>query len=182
MANPHGGGNRQKSVREHEKAGTFRKERHAQLRMPEPPARRPEMPSGLSEAEQVEWDSLMTDLELQGGVTVTDAKLAQQWVKLYCETEAVAEQQGEAKAGLRVLEDNLGDVEAEDKVALFGQIVALHKTVSKCTDQLRQGRMALRQYLVEMGLTPASRGRIKLPPKDEAPKDEFAAFQLQRVK
>jgi hypothetical protein len=41
--------------------------------------------------------------------------------------------------------------------------------------------MAIRQYLVEFGLTPASRGRIKLPPKPEE-SDEFASFQLKRVK
>jgi hypothetical protein len=102
-----------------------------------------------------------------------------QHCQLYAETEAVAEQQAEAQAGLRVLEENLGDVEAEDKVALFTQIVALHKIVSKCTDQLRAGRMAIRQYLVEFGLTPASRGRIKLPAKADQV-DAFTAFQQKR--
>lgn len=168
-----------KSRAQHERDGTFRKERHADLRNPEAPTGRPAMPTGLSEAEQGEWDSLMGELEKQGSLVMTDAKVAYQYTKLFCETEDVAEQKAIAAASLRVLEDNLSDVETSDKAALFAHIVKLHATISKCTDQLRSGRMAIRQYLVEMGLTPASRGRIKLPAQKEE-KDEFTERQKAR--
>jgi phage terminase small subunit len=180
MANRNAGANAQKSRAQHELAGTYRKDRHGDLKSPEAPTGTPNMPASLTETEQEAWVDLMVDLEAQGSVTKTDGKVAYQYVKLFCETEDVAQQRAEANAGLRVLEDNLSDVTPEDKVALFSQIVALHKTVSKCTDQLRQGRMAIRQYLVELGLTPASRGRIKMPAKEET-KDEFTAFQMRRV-
>lgn len=110
-----------------------------------------------------------------------------QCCQLYAETEAIKVQQAEAEAGLRVLEENLSTrpetpeerLSASDKVQLFAQIVILRKLVSKCTDQLRSGRMALRQYLVEFGLTPASRPRIKLTSKTETV-DEFTQYQKSR--
>ena len=176
-----------KTVADLKRDGTFRKDRHGDLRNPEAPAGRPEMPDGLSNAEQSEWDSLMLHLEMQGSAMTVDGKAAYQYVKLFCETESVAEQRLEAQAGLRVLEENLSTrpetpeerLSASDKVQLFAQIVTLHKLISKCTDQLRSGRMAIRQYLVEFGLTPASRGRIKLTTKAE-PVDDFAQRQRQR--
>src|SRR5688572_2931543 len=187
MANLNAGSNARKSRAQHERDGTLRSDRHADLVTPEPPPGRPEVPEGLSEVELAEWDRMMVRLELSQSLwKVDDASIAQ-YCRLYAETEAVKEQQVEAKAGLRVLEENLScrpetpdeRLSAEDRVQLFTQIVALHKTISKCTDQLRQGRMAIRQYLVEFGLTPASRGRIKLPAKTE-PTDEFTAYQQNR--
>lgn len=180
MANPNPGGNALKSRRQHELDGTFRKDRHADLKNPEPTVGRPEAPAELDKLGQETWDRMIWAFEDMGMLHKVDAEALYAYCCLWSETEQIREQQDGARAGLRVLEDNLGDVEAADKVALFSQIVALHKTVSKCTDQLRQGRMAIRQYLVEFGLTPASRGRIKLPAKKEE-KDAFSAFQQQRA-
>jgi P27 family predicted phage terminase small subunit len=168
-----------KSRAQHERDGTFRKDRHADLKNPEPTAGRPEPPEELVGKAREEWDRMLWAFEDMGMLHKVDLFAVYQHCALYAETEAVKTQQEEAQAGLRVLEENLGDMAPEDKVALFGQIVALHKTVSKCTDQLRAGRMAIRQFLVEFGLTPASRGRIKLPAKVEQA-DEFTTFQQQR--
>jgi len=171
----------QKSRAHHERAGTFRKDRHGDLKTPEPTPGRPEPPAALDKLGQESWDRMLWAFEDMGMLHKVDAEALYAYCTLWSETEAVAGQQSEARAGLRVLEDNLSDVQAEDKVALFTQIVALHKIISKCTDQLRSGRMAIRQYLVEFGLTPASRGRIKLPAVKEAT-DEFSEMQLRRVK
>lgn len=177
-----GRGTRSKSRAQHERDGTFRKERHADLKNPEPTTGRPEPPAELDNIAQAEWDRIMWAFEDMGMLHKVDALSVYQHCNLYEEVEDVKQQQREAKASLRVLEENLGDVhalEAADRIALFTNIVALHKTIAKCTDQLRQGRMAIRQYLVEFGLTPASRSRIKLPVKtDQA--DEFTAYQKKR--
>jgi P27 family predicted phage terminase small subunit len=135
----------------------------------------------LDKLGQETWDRMLWAFEDMGMLHKVDAEALYAYCTLWSETEQVATQQAEARGGLQVLEDNLCDVQAEDKVALFTQIVALHKIVSKCTDQLRAGRMAIRQYLVEFGLTPASRGRIKLPTMKEET-DEFSEMQLRRVK
>lgn len=181
MANYNAGGNRQKSRADHELDGTFRKDRHGALSSPEPEPGRPEAPAELDSMAQDVWNRLMVAFEDMGTLHKVNAESAFQYSKLWAETERVAEQQSEAQASLKVLEENLSDVAREDKVQLFSQIVTLHKTISKCTDQLRAGRMAIRQYLVEFGLTPASRGRIKLPPKKDV-RDEFEEMQLRRVK
>jgi hypothetical protein len=105
-----------------------------------------------------------------------------QHCRLYSETEQVADQQATLRGSLRILEENLpdvGEMSPADRIAFFTNIVTLQKLISKCTDQLRQGRMAIRQYLVEFGLTPSSRGRIKLPAKAEEV-DAFSAFQQKR--
>lgn len=109
-----------------------------------------------------------------------DAFAIYQYCRLYAETEDVRVQQAEYTASVKLLEENLGDVKGADLVQLFAEIVTLRKLIAKATDQLRQGRMAIRQYLVEFGLTAASRGRIKLPSKGEQV-DDFTAYQRGRV-
>jgi len=175
----HSGGNQQKTVAQHKLDGTYRKDRHAELRTPEPPPGRPEMPEGLSEVGQAEWARMLTRLEASQTLTTVDDGVLEQHCRLYQETEAVAVQQSDAQASAKVLEENLGDVKgmsAADRIALFTHVVELQKIISKCTDQLRSGRALLRQYLVECGLTPASRSRIKLP-KPTEDVDEFTKFQ-----
>ena len=171
-----GRANNVKSKHQHELDGTFRKDRHADLKTPEPTPGQPEPPAELDSIGQGEWDRLMWSFEDMGMLHKVDAHAAYQHCRLFAETEAVRQQQDEARAGLRVLEDNLADIQSADKVQVFSEIVALHKVISKCTDQLRSGRMAIRQYLVEFGLTPSARSRIKLPSRREEV-DEFAAFQ-----
>ncbi len=181
MANYNAGGNRQKSRKQHELAGTFRKDRHADLRTPEPSSGEPTMPADLSDIGRVEWARMVWAFQDMGTLCQVDAMALEQYCELYAETKDIGRQRAEAEASIAVLEQNIRDVEGPDLVQLFGQIVLLRKLVAKATDQLRQGRMALRQYLVEFGLTPASRGRLKLPSR-QAPTDDFTAYQLARVK
>lgn len=184
-----GRGTNRKSRVQHELDGTFRKDRHSDLKNPEPTSGRPDPPLALDTIAQTEWDRAMWAFEDMKMLHKVDVFAVYQYAQLYAETEAVKGQQEEAKAGLRVLEDNLSTrpetpeerLSAADKVQLFAQIVTLHKIISKCTDQLRSGRMAIRQYLVEFGLTPASRNRIKLPAKTETV-DAFTAYQQARTK
>lgn len=125
------------------------------------------------------WNHMLWAFEDMGMLHRVDVFAVYQYARLYAETEAVAEQQSNAQASIAILEANIRDVKGDDLVQLFGQIVILRKLVSKCTDQLRQGRMSIRQYLIDFGLTPSSRGRIKLPGKRQEV-DEFTAFQKQR--
>jgi hypothetical protein len=122
---------------------------------------------------------MLVRLERSQSLAVVDDAAIYQYCRLYGETERVADRQLEMQASVGILEENLSGIEGADLVQVFGQIVILRKLIAKCTDQLRQGRMALRQYLVEFGLTPASRGRVKLPPAREAV-DEFTAYQQNR--
>lgn len=175
----HSGGHRQKTRQQHELAGTFRKDRHADLKTPEPTPGLPEQPADLDKLGQETWDRMIWAFEDMGMLHKVDAEAVYAYCRLWSETEQVSEEQSDARASLKVLEESYKDISKDDTLAYFQQVVTLHKVISKCTDQLRAGRMAIRQYLVEFGLTPASRSRIKLPSrKDET--DEFAVYQQNR--
>jgi hypothetical protein len=175
------GSNRRKSRAQHERDGTLRKARHADLRNPEPENGRPVQPEGLSEAEAAEWSRVLDRLEQSDSLWRVHDGVIYQYCKLFAETEAVRTQQEEMKASVAILEENIRDVEKADLVHVFAQIVTLQKLISKATDQLRSGRVALRQFLGgEFGLSPAGRGRIKLPPKPADPQNALAAFQQAR--
>ena len=125
---------------------------------------------------------MMWAFEDMGMLRLVDAKSVEQYCRLSAETEDVAQQRSDAQESLKRIEENWPDyaeLSPADKVSFFANIAMLHKLISKCTDQLRAGRMAIRQYLVEFGLTPASRGKVKLPAKTEAV-DEFASYQRKR--
>lgn len=181
-----------KTRQELARSGNLRKDRHGELKSPEPTTGRPDPPSELAKVAQEEWDRMVWAFEDMGMLHKVDRFALYQYCQLYAETEAVSLQQDEAKAGLEILEENLTGgrsgpdeerLTVSDRVQLFAQIVTMHKLISKCTDQLRSGRMAIRQYLVEFGLTPASRGRIKLPSKGEAVVDAFEQHRkLRQVK
>lgn len=176
----HASGRRRKTREDLERAGTFRKDRHGELRNPEPTVGKPESPVELEGIALAEWERMLWAFEDMGMLHRVDAFAVYQYCQLYAETERVAQQQNECQGSLTVLEENIKAIEPSDLVQLFGQIVILRKLVAKCTDQLRQGRMAIRQYLVEFGLTPASRGRIKLPSQGEQV-DDFTRYQRGRV-
>lgn len=180
MANRNAGGNALKSRADHELRGTFRKDRHGDVRNPEPSTGRPDPPLELSKTAQDEWDRVVADFEDMGTLHKVDRSAIYQYCQLFAETETIAVQQSECAASIEILEQNIPDIKGPELVQVFGQIVILRKLVSKCTDQLRAGRMAIKGYLVEFGLTTSSRGRIKLPAKAEDV-DEFTSLQQARV-
>lgn len=178
----------QKSRDALERAGTFRKDRHGALRSPEPTAGTPEPPEPLTELAQREWDRVLWAFADLGALHKVDAHVLYQYVQLWGETEDIARQQAACEAGIAILESNLRGGHDEDEkitktdlVQLFSEIVTLRKLVSKCTDQLRSGRVALRLFLVEFGLTPSSRSRIKLPPLQAPEVDAFTSMQQRRA-
>jgi len=117
--------------------------------------------------------------EDMGMLHKVDAFAVYQYCRLWAETEAVAVSQAHLEIAVERLEENLGDFKGEDFIKLIQELTSQRKLISKCTDQLRSGRMAIRQYLVEFGLTPAARGRIKLPANKDVV-DAFTARQMAR--
>lgn len=125
---------------------------------------------------------MVSRMEASGTLSKVDDAAIYRYAKLFAQTEAIEVLQIQAQATLDVLNDNVSDfkeMDAGDRVALLGHIVQQQKIISKCTDQLRSGAMALRQYLVEFGMTPASRGRVKLPP--QKPRSKVASFRAAKA-
>ena len=106
--------------------------------------------------------------------TVDDAALYQ-YCCLFAETEGIRTAQRQNAALVTKLHAAVARLRGEQVVEAIAQIVRLRHLDAKHTVQLRQGHMALRQYLVEFGMTPAARSRVKAT-AIEPPKDEWSEF------
>lgn len=66
-------------------------------------------------------------------------------------------------------------------VEAIAQVVQLKKLEAKYVTQLRQGHMAIRQFLVELGMTPAARGRVQPSADAPQPTNPLDRFTHPRV-
>lgn len=184
------GGRNAKSRTTHLVQGTFRQHRHDKLATPALPKGKPIPPKALSAVARAEWRRMVARLEqLQTGSRVDDAALYQ-YVCLFAETEGIL---GSKRDNALLIKTLLATIHAlveaaatdrdgvQERVvdieSAVAQIVELKKLEAKHTTQQRQGHMAIRQYLVEFGMTPAARTRVTAQP-DEAhtvpnPLDQF---------
>ena len=121
---------------------------------------------------------MVSRLEAAKTLSIVDDAALFQYCCLFAETEAigVAHRTNVALVDkLQAAIDKLRD--GEQIVRAIESIVQLKKLEVKSTAQLRQGHMAVRQYLVELGMTPAARSRVKVPDNTPAePTDPFAEF------
>lgn len=155
------------SPKEHILRGTFRPDRHADHVIQEAPEGTPEQPEPLEGCALREFERMKHRLELCRTLSLIDDAAIYQYAKLWGETEANSERQVEAALSIKRLEENLRDLKGAELVACFQEISKLLQLEFRYINAIRQGRMAIRQYLVEFGMTPASRNRVKLPPKKD---------------
>lgn len=172
-------GRRGKTVAQHKREGTFDASRHSGYANPEPPAGVPDCPEGLEGLARAEWDRMIVRLEACQVLTKVDDAVLEQWSKLYAETEALASDLDAERATLAVLEDNLGTVEKDDTMALLMEIGKSRARISAYPTKVRQARVALSKLLTEFGLTPASRGRVKIIGGEGAKKASSPLGKLQ---
>lgn len=177
------GGRNKKSAALHLLEGTHRTTRHGAAdaaRAPEPPTGRPDTPSTLSGHALEEWDRMIARLEVNQTLALVDDAALYQYVCLFGETEDTQDRRRETAVLVTTLQaaiareaTRIGNVspatvaerdtldtargELADAVA---QVLELQQVIAKQTTQLRQGHMAIRQYLVEFGMTPAARTRV----------------------
>jgi P27 family predicted phage terminase small subunit len=176
----HSGGRNRKSAKQHRLEGTFQKVRHGAAATggdpPDPPAGRPPIPIGLIGPALEEWTRMVQRLEDAKTISKVDDAVLYQYCCLFAETEAIAVSHRTNVALVEKLQtaiDKLKD--GEQIVRAIESIVQLKKLEVKQTTLLRAGHMAIRQYLVELGMTPAARSRVK--PADAPPEaDPFAEF------
>lgn len=151
--------------------GTKRKDRHDDFETPEPSKGRPEPPFALTKEALEEWDRMLGRLDDCGSLAKVDDMAVYQYCRLVMETEGLLDRQERVENSLQILEGSLGDVEADDKISLLREIGKMTQLAAGFDNKIRQGRMAVRQYLVEFGLTPAARSRVKLPSKKQDTED-----------
>lgn len=174
------GGRNAKTRAQHDVEGTTRLDRHAHEN-PQPPQGAPPVPEGLAGVALEEWGRMLGRLSQSQTLSVVDDGALFQYCRMFAETEAIALSQLETAGSVEILEDNLAKIEKADLVAVFQEITKLRQLEARYTTQVRQGRMALRAYLVEFGLTPAARSRVKVigSPKDDTPRSPLDTLRAQ---
>jgi len=130
-------------------AGTFRAPRPP---MAEAPLGRPQAPAGLTGEARAEWDRMADRLEQLGILSRVDDAVLIAW----CELHAAA-------VRLQAAADALGSPVFERVTVDGAGVEHREPKVHPVFTQLRQVLMAKRQFLVELGLTPASRNRVARP-------------------
>lgn len=181
------------------------------IEAPEPPKGRPPIPVGLIGPGLEEWARMVLRLEAAKTLSTVDDAVLYQYCCLFAETEAVLVAQRGTVALLITLQagidrwnrlvDRLEAAEAAKTLSeaafvqsvldrgtygnqiteAIAQVVQLKKLEAKYPTQLRQGHMALRQYLVEFGMTPAARTRVT-PSTADAPPAASAIDRFTRAR
>jgi P27 family predicted phage terminase small subunit len=170
-----------RTVQEHQERGTYREDRHGGYTNPDPPKGAPKQPKSLKGDALAEWKRMVRRLEDSGTLSNVDDAALFQYVSLFAETEAVSRRQESTDALIAKMDAAIGGTEecpgpsGGDLVVAIQAIVKLKQLDASYIVQLRQGRMAIRQYLVEFGMTPAARSRVKAA-KQDAPGDEWAGL------
>ena len=132
------GGHNAKTIEQHHQEGTFRATRHAGYRNPNPPTGAPEPPGPLTAGALKEWARMCARLDDSGTLSLVDDQVLYEYCKLWTIARKV-------------------DRAAERSPVHDGT------KIRPVFDLARRYKLALRDYLVQFGLTPASRGRVRVP-------------------
>ena len=176
------GGRNAKTRKQHEIDGTYDASRHRDIDNPEPPTGAPLPPKELAGDALEEWQRMIRRLEDSQTLSTVDDGALYQYCCMFAETEALAISQQETAASLDILEENLGKLERGELVAAFQEISKLRQLEAGYANKIRQGRMGLRAWLVEFGLTPAARSRVRVSGgqrQHETPTSPLAKLQQQ---
>lgn len=177
------GGRNAKTVEELKAAGTYRDDRHGDISNPTVPDGEPVPPKALEGDAADEWARMVVSLRASSVLSTIDSHALYQYCRLFAETEQIAVSQEETAGSIDILEENLSGMTKEQLVQCFQEITKLRQLESRYTAQIQSGRMKLRAYLVEFGLTPAARSRVKTAdstkPKDAKHTSPIAQIQAQ---
>jgi P27 family predicted phage terminase small subunit len=163
------GGRNAISPREHLARGTYQRVRHEGLETPDPPKGRPEPPTALSGEARAEWERMADRLERSKTLSFVDDAVLYQYALLHAETEAIRLDDLVVRKLAASLKKTARKLEGIELVEAIREIVKLQFLIAKHSQQLRQGHMAVRQYLIEFGMTPAARTRVRVPAGEKAP-------------
>lgn len=176
--NKNSGGRNKKAAHLHVVGGTFRADRHDAAGDVVVPAGTPDPPKTLKGEALAEWQRMVARMVTVNTVSTVDDAALYQYCKLFAETEALEADRETGRKMTLALRRQTQKLEGAELVEAITQIVKLKLLEGKIAVQIRQGRMALRQYLVEFGMTPSARTRVK-PNKGAGaakPQSKLAAF------
>lgn len=171
------GGHNKKSAHLHVLQGTFRSDRHGDKEAAIPvPAGKPEPRKTLTGEAKAEWDRVCADLEQVGALALIDGGRLYQYVNLFAEVEGIHASAETTVALIKKARKATAKLDGLELLQAIEQLVKLQQLAVRQTNQLRQGRMALRQYLNDLGLTPVAR-HGKVPVGGSKPKSAVERFR-----
>lgn len=175
------GGRNAKTADELRRAGTFDASRHTGIENPPALAGRPKPLGKLGKIARKEWRRMVDLLEESKLLSKEIAGALYQYCQLFEESENIAAQRIDRARTIELIEDTMKDLPPEERLQCIDNITKLLQLDAKDATQIRQYRLALRVYMVEFGLTPAARSRVKQveEPKHAAPTSPFARLQGQ---
>lgn len=156
------GGRNAKSTQAHVIQGTFRTDRHGDGVTIDPPKGVPEPPKRLTGDARAEWDRMVGRLEKTRALSIVDDSALFQYAELFGETEQLKRDAAQTRRIRDKLLRLATKLNGEALVDAMDKIVKLSKMVDNAAVKLRMQRMSLRTYLIEFGMTPASRTRVKV--------------------
>jgi P27 family predicted phage terminase small subunit len=160
--NGNSGGRNAKSPAMHLLQGTFRKDRHSDYETPEPPKGRPVPPKKLTGDARLEWDRMVARLEQVGSLSDVDDATLYQYVRLFAEVEDTRADFADIGPLVTTLKRRaLRKLDGQELVDAIEKVVELQKLKNRLKVQAKAGALAIRQYLVEFGITTTSRVRVK---------------------
>jgi P27 family predicted phage terminase small subunit len=124
---------------------------------PKPDLGCPEMPRGLRKAARREWGRITKDLLKLGVLSVIDGKALAMYCDAYADWEEA--QKDCVKFGL-IIEEPI--------VSKDGMVVGYKKKPSPAFTVKCLAMKIMKSYLIEFGLTPASRAKLKIERKPES--------------
>ena len=133
---------------------------------PKAPIGAPEMPRGMPKAARREWVRICADLLKLGVLTIVDGKGLYAYCLAYADCEA-AEKQCH-KAGMWT---------EEPIVNKDGNVVGYKNKQAPWFAIKYVALKTMKAFLIEYGLTPASRTRLKIAQAPDKPEDEFPSRQ-----
>lgn len=154
-------GRRAKPAAAHILRGTFRPDRHGDDATPEPPIGAPKPLKPLSGDAKAEWNRMVESLGLTKTLSTVDRHVLFQYCEMFGETEELkASYWRLRKASSQMLKAAKG-LESNDLVKALSEITKIEHEIGRLTVKLRQNRLGLKGLLVEFGLTPSARTRVK---------------------
>ena len=140
------GGRNKKSIQQHRLQRTYRKSRHATAADPKAPEGVPVPPKALSGDALAEWHRMIARMQACQTLALVDDAVLYQYVQLFAETEALVTEQSKMRALIERLDGEIAELEQPGRGAAMTQLIKLKQVESRFPSQIRQSRMALRQY------------------------------------
>jgi phage terminase small subunit len=180
--NANSGGRNAKSPAEHRAAGTYQPVRHAGYETPAPPKGRPEPPIKLSAVARAEWHRMILRMEHAKTSSIVDDAVLLEYVELFEETRGMKKERREWERLKKLYQRELREtektstLEANRRGDILDRMHTIQKTIDGFTGRLRLQHLALTRMLLEFGMTPAARTRVKIPSAAEQPEDDDDRF------